>query len=117
MRAILQVVINAVAIWAAAKLVPGVDYYGTVWMLLLAGLVMGVINLLVKPIVTLLSLPLILLTLGLFYLVVNGVMLQLAAMLVPGFSISGCLPAVLGALVFSVVNWVLGGLLAESDDD
>ena len=78
---IVQIVINAAALWLAAYLVPGVTYTGNVVYLLLAGLVMGLVNLLVKPVVTLLSLPLIIVTLGLFYLVVNGLMLALVALI------------------------------------
>ncbi|MCB1055015.1 MAG: phage holin family protein [Acidobacteria bacterium] len=108
---IVQIVINAAALWLAAYLVPGVTYTGNVVYLLLAGLVMGLVNLLVKPVVTLLSLPLIIVTLGLFYLVVNGLMLALVATLLQGLTVDGCMPAILGGLVIGVFNWVVRGLL------
>ena len=82
-RALLQIALNGVAVLVAAYLVPGILYTGSLPALLLVGLVVGLINLIVKPIVTFFSFPLILLTLGLFYLVINGLMLYLAAWLLP----------------------------------
>jgi putative membrane protein len=107
LRALVQVVLNGVALWIASQLVPGIHYQGSLLYLLLAGLVMGLINLLVKPLVTLLSFPLILLSLGLFYLVINGLMLYLAAGLLDGLSVDGCLPALLGGLVIAAFNWLV----------
>lgn len=106
-RAILQVVANGLAVLLAAHLIPGVGYTGGWLYLLLVGLVIGLINLLVKPLVSLLSLPLVILTLGLFYLVINGAMFWLAAWLLSGLSVDGCLPAILGGLVLAVVNWLV----------
>jgi putative membrane protein len=107
MRAVVQVIVNAVALYAAARLVPGIFYTGDLWHLLLAGLVLGLINLLVKPIVTFFSLPLILLTLGLFYLVINGLMLLLTAYLLPSLQVHGCGPAILGGLIIAIGNWLV----------
>jgi putative membrane protein len=107
LRALLQIVLNGLGLLLAAHLVPGIHYQGGLLYLLLAGLVIGLINLLVKPLVTLLSLPLIILTLGLFYLAVNGLMLYLAAGLLSGLSIDGCLPAILGGLVMGLFNWAV----------
>lgn len=106
LRALVQVVLNGVALWVASQLVPGIHYQGDLVYLLLAGLVIGAINLIVKPIVSFFSLPLIILTLGLFYLVINGLMLYLAAGLLDGLSIDGCVPALLGGLVIAVFNWL-----------
>ena len=115
-RAILQVVANGVAVLAAAYLVPGIDYTGGWLYLLLAGLVIGLINLLVKPLVSLLSLPLVIVTLGLFYLVINGAMFALAAWLLGGLSVDGCLPAILGGLVLAVFNWLVRVLFGGEKD-
>lgn len=107
LRALLQVVLNGIAVLIAAKLVPGIHYTGSLPYLLLVGLVMGLLNLLVKPLALLLSLPLIVVTLGLFYLVVNGAMLYLADLLLKDLRIDGCLPAILGGVVIAVFNWVV----------
>jgi putative membrane protein len=113
MRALVQIVLNAAGLWLAANLVPGIHYRGSVPYLLLAGLVIGLLNLLVKPLVTLLSLPLIVLTLGIFYLAINGLMLYLAAALLHGLTIDGCLPALLGGLVMGLFNWLVWRLAGE----
>jgi putative membrane protein len=107
LRAVLQIVLNGVAVLIAAYLVPGITYTGSLLYLLLVGLVIGLINLVVKPIVTFFSLPLIVVTLGLFYLVINGLMLYLAAAVLEGLTIEGCTPAILGGLVVAVVNWLV----------
>jgi putative membrane protein len=113
MRALLQVVLNAVALYIAAQIVPGISYRGGLVYLLLAGLLLGLLNLLVKPIVTVLSLPLIVLSLGLFYLVINGLVLYLTAKLVPGFHVAGCGAAILGGLVIALFNWAVHALVRD----
>lgn len=106
-RALAQIALNGFAVFLAAWLIQGIDYQGGILYLLLTGLVIGAINLLVKPLVTLLSLPLIVLSLGLFYLAINGAMLLLAANLLDGLTIDGCLPAILGGLVLALFNWAV----------
>ena len=106
-RALLQVVLNGVALLIAARLIPGIVYTGDLLYLLIAGLVLGLINLIVKPIVSFFSFPLIVLTLGLFYLVINGLMLYLAAYFLDGLQVDGCVPAILGGLVIAVSNWLV----------
>ena len=115
-RAVVQVVVNGIALLVASYLVPGVHYEGGLLYLLLAGLVIGLVNLLVKPLVTVLSLPLVIVTLGLFYLVINGAMFALAAWLLGGLSVDGCLPAILGGLVLAVFNWLVRVLFAGEKD-
>lgn len=107
MRALIQVILNGLAVLLAAWLVPGIDYQGGILYLLLTGLVMGLINLLVKPIVTVLSIPLIIVTLGVFYLAINGAMLMLAGALLDGLTVNGCLPAILGGIVIGLFNWLV----------
>jgi putative membrane protein len=115
-RALVQVVLNGIGLLVAAYLVPGVHYEGGLVYLLLAGVVIGLINLLVKPLVTLLSLPLVVLTLGLFFLVINGAMLWLAAKLLSGLSVDGCMAAILGGLVMGLFNWVVGAFAGAKED-
>ncbi len=102
--------IVAIALWVTTNIVPGVTVasFGT---LVLAALILGLVNALVKPVLVILTLPLTLLTLGLFYFVVNGIAFGLAAALVPGFSVASFTAAILGALVVSLVSWVLGAVL------
>ena len=113
LRALLQIVLNGVAVLIAAYLVPGITYTGDLVSLLVVGLVIGLINLVVKPIVSFFALPLIVLTLGLFYLVINGLMLWLAAYFLEDLQVAGCLPAILGGLVVAVFNWLVRAFASE----
>ncbi len=107
MRALLQVTVNALGLLVAARLVPGIEFEGGLLYLFLAGLAIGLINLLVKPLAILFSLPFIVLSLGLFFLVINGAMLWLAAFFLDGLTVQGCGPAILGGLVMALVNWLV----------
>ena len=102
---LLRVLINTVAIYFAATIVPGLSIDGVV-PALGAGLVLGLINAVVRPILIVLTLPVTLLTLGLFLFVLNGLCLWLTARLVRGFVVSGFWSAVFGALIVSVVSWL-----------
>ncbi len=107
-RALLRIVLNGVALLIAAHLVPGISYQQeNILLILLAGLVMGAVNLLVKPLVVFLSLPLIVVSLGLFYLAVNGLMLELVDWILPELTVEGCFPAVLGGIVIGLFNWAV----------
>ena len=109
---IAKVVIAAVALWLAAVIVPGIDYDG--WVnLLLAGLLLGLVNAFVRPVVTILTLPVTILTLGLFLLVVNAAMIGLVGWLLPGLTVAGFWPAIFAAIVTGVVSWVGQALLRE----
>jgi putative membrane protein len=113
LRALLQIVLNGVAVLVAAYLVPGISYTGSWFYLLLVGLVIGLINLVVKPLVVLFSFPLIVVTLGLFYLVINGLMLYLAAFLLEGLQVQGCVAAILGGLVMAIFNWLVRAFTSD----
>ena len=104
--------IVGVALWVTTQVVGGVHVssFGT---LAIAALVLGLVNALVRPVITILTLPLTIVTLGLFYLVVNGLAFGLAAALVRGFTVDGFGSAVLGALVVSIVSWVIGLVTRE----
>lgn len=109
----MQVVANGVAVWVAARLVPGIAYTGDLLYLLLAGIVLGLLNLLVKPVVSFFSFPFIVLTLGLFYLLINGLILWLADAFLDQLVVDGCLPAILGGLVIALFNWVVRAAFAK----
>ena len=110
---VIRVLVNAAAIWLATRIVSGItaDSGGQI---LLAGLVLGLINALVRPVLVLLTLPLTLLTLGLFLLVLNAFCLRMTSWLVSGLHVDGFWAAVLGAVVISLVSWVLTAFVSDS---
>ena len=110
---VIRLFVNALALSAAARLVSGIDLHGDLGDVLIVALVFGLLNALVKPFLILLSFPVILLTLGLFAFVLNGVMLIVTANLTENLSVSGLWPAIIGSLVVSFVSALLGGMLPE----
>ncbi|WP_340647214.1 phage holin family protein [Phenylobacterium sp.] len=115
-RFLARVLIAALGLWLAAVLLPGVSYSG--WLdLLLAALLLGVVNAIVRPIVFLLTLPLTILTLGLFLLVVNAAMIGLVALLLPGFMVSGLIAGILASIIVGVVSWVGQVVLGDGRGD
>jgi putative membrane protein len=102
----------AVGLAVATYLVPGV-HVTSGSALAVGALVLGFVNAVVRPVLTLLTLPLTLVTLGLFYLVVNAAAFGLAAAVVPGFSVASFWAALLGALVVSLVSWLVGAFTAK----
>ena len=111
MRILIDWLVTAVALYVTAWLVPGIHVPEGVAPLLLAALVIGLVNAVVRPVAVILTLPITVLTLGLFYLVLNGLLFYLAAALTPGFSLAGFWSAVLGALVMSIVGMVLHAIV------
>ena len=110
MRLILTIVGNALALLATAYFVPGIRFSGSITQLLLAGLIFGLLNLIVRPIAVILSLPALVLTLGLFYFVLNGILLWVAAQFIPGYRVDGIVAGMLGSLVIAIVNWLVGAI-------
>jgi putative membrane protein len=106
-------IVLSVALWVASNVVSGVAI-GSWSALLLGAAVLGVVNTVVRPVMTLLTLPITILTLGLFYLVVNGAAFGLAAALVPGFDVASWVAAILGALVTGVAAWLVGAVLGPA---
>jgi putative membrane protein len=108
---LIKVLIGAAALWVAVQLVPGLDFEGSIPTLLLIALILGVVNAVVKPILTLISIPLIVLTLGLFLLVVNAITLHLVVWLSESFDLGltsdGFGSTFLAAVVVSLVVWGL----------
>jgi len=115
MRVLLSIVFNAVALYATALVVPGISFHGNLVMLLVAGGIFGLFNLIVRPVALLLSLPLLIVTLGLFYFVLNGILLWVASFFLPGYNVAGVIPGIVGSLVFAIVNWALLALFAPKD--
>ena len=110
MRILLSIVANAVALFATAYVVPGITFAGTWVQLLVAGAIFGLLNLIVRPIALFLSLPLLVLTLGLFYFVLNGLLLWGFSKFMPGYNVDGLWAGILGSLVIMIVNWAVHAL-------
>ena len=117
MRLILRLLINAAALWAAIKLVPGLAFEGSPLAFLGVALVFGILNAVVKPVLKILTCPMLILTLGLFTFVLNAVVLWMTAALSDalglGFRAPLFFPAFFGALVISVVSLLLSWLLPD----
>jgi putative membrane protein len=109
---LVRVLVNALAILLAVNVVPGIEARGLVT-ILGAGLVLGLINAVVRPVLLVLTLPLTLVTLGLFLLVLNALCLWLTSALVKGFTVHGFWAAFFGALIVSVVSWLLNAFLSD----
>lgn len=108
---IIQFVGTALALLLVSRIVPGISVDG-IYVALVAALVLGILNVLVKPILFILTLPITIITFGLFTFVLNAFMFWLAASFLDGFVVSGFLPALVGSLIVSVVNTVLHRILA-----
>jgi len=110
---IIRLFVNAVALWIAARLVDGIDLSGEFAPVLLVAAVFGLVNTLLKPLIMLLSLPFVILTLGLFTLVVNALMLMLTAALVASLSVTDFLAALWGSLLISLVSLLFSVILPD----
>ena len=108
-----RLVITGLGLWAAETIVPGVriDGWGN---LVLAALLLGIVNAVIRPIILILTLPLTILTLGLFILVVNGISLALVAWLMPSFSLSGLGAAILASIVVGLTSWLASAFVGGS---
>ena len=115
MGILIGIVSNAIALYLTT-FVPGITFTGDLLTLFVAGLLLGIFNLIVRPIAMFLALPLLILTLGLFYFVLNGILLWLAALVLPGYRVDGLVAGILGALVMTVANWVLSALFGKGKD-
>ncbi len=115
---VLHWLLNAAALWVAAWLLPGLDFQGTLLQLLMVAAVFGIVNSLLRPILTVLTCPLIVVTLGLFTLVINALMLLLTGSLSArwdlGFTVTGFWAAFFGGLVVGLVSVVLSLLLPRA---
>ena len=116
MGILIGIVCNAVALYVTTLVVPGIAFTGNLLTLFLGGLILGIFNLIVRPIAMLLALPLLIITLGLFYFVLNGLLLWLAAAFLPGYSVNGLVPGIVCALVMTLMNWVLGLFFKKKED-
>jgi putative membrane protein len=109
---LIRAVVNALAIWLATEIVPGIEA-GSVTTVVVAALVLGLVNAIVRPVLLVLTLPLTLVTLGLFLFVLNALCLWLTSAIVPGFEVRGFWPAFWGALIVSALSWVVNGFVSD----
>lgn len=111
MQFLLRLLINAAALWMAIQLVDGIDHRGSIWSLLFVALVFGVLNASIRPLLTLLTLPVLILTLGLFIFVINALMLLMtgwvSGVLGLGFHVDGFWDAFFGGLIVAIVSLLL----------
>ena len=121
MHLLLRLLINAAALWAATQLVPGISFMGDWRLLFVVALIFGILNALVRPVLFILTLPFLIVTLGLFTLVLNALMLWLTSAVSEalglGFQVAGFWAAFLGALVVSVVSFALSLFVASGAHD
>ena len=122
MKLLIRWVIASLALFAAAWLVPGIQVEGTAWIVYaVMAVILGLVNAIVRPLLKLLTCPLIILTLGLFTLVINGLTLWLSSSIAVnwfsvGFYVNGFWPAFLGGLIVSVVTVILSALIRDDED-
>src|SRR4030065_993666 len=107
---LLRILVVALGLWLASVLVPGIAVHGA-WTLLGAALLLGIVNAVVRPLLVILTLPITVLTLGLFLLVINAATLGLVAWMLDNFTIAGFWPALLGAIVVSVTGWLASDVI------
>jgi putative membrane protein len=113
MKLLLIWVLNALALLAVAYLVPGIHVAGFT-AALVAALVIGLVNMLIKPVLVLLTLPITVLTLGLFILVINGLLFYAVGSWLEGFEVNTFLAGMVGALLYSIFSWILSALLIDN---
>ena len=107
--------ITAVAVMVASFLLNGISY-GDSWTVLLgASLLLGIINALIRPVLLILSLPFILVTLGVFIFVINALLLLLVSKMIPGFQVDGFWSAFFGSIIISIVSWLFSAFFRGSD--
>ena len=115
MRILLVWLINAVALFALPYLMPSIHVESFV-SALIAALVLGLINALIRPLLVLLTLPVTILTLGLFIFVINGLLFWAVGSWLEGFRVDGFWAGVIGAIVYSLISWVLSAIFLRSKD-
>jgi putative membrane protein len=107
---LIRAAVVALGLWLASQIVPGVEIRST-GALIAAALLLGVVNAVVRPILVILTFPITLLTLGLFLLVINGLMIELVSHFLDGFVVVGLWPAILCAIVVSITSWLMSGFI------
>ena len=112
MHLLIRLIVNAIVFYLIATYVPGFSIHSgnVVMTVLIAALIFGIVNAIIRPILLLITLPINIVTLGLFTIIINALMLWLTVVLVPGFTVSGFVPALEGAIIMMIVSLVLSHL-------
>ena len=117
MNRVIGILVNAAALWVAVQIVPGLDFVGEIWKLLVVAVIFGLINAFIKPILVIFSLPITVITLGLFLLVINALLLMLtgwiSGQLDLGFTVADFWAALLGSIVISLAGMVLSFVVSR----
>lgn len=114
LRFIVQAVVTALGLWLSAKVVPGVDFTSNA-SLAAAAVILGLVNAVVRPVMIILTLPLTIVTFGLFLLVVNAAMIGLTAWFLGGFVVNGLWAGIGAAIVTGVVSWIAASLFGDGE--
>ncbi|HEY4517079.1 MAG TPA: phage holin family protein [Candidatus Paceibacterota bacterium] len=113
MHFVLRYLGTAAAVFLTIYLVPGIDSTGGWLTILLVALVWSVITMVIRPVLHILTLPITIITFGLFALILNALLFWAMIIVVPGFIVGGFFPALLGAVVLSVINWLIHGVIPD----
>ena len=117
MNRVIGILVNAIALWVAVQIVPGLDFVGEIWKLLVVAVIFGLINAFIKPILVIFSLPITVMTLGLFLLVINALLLMLtgwiSGQLDLGFTVADFWAALLGSIVISLAGMLLSFVVSR----
>jgi putative membrane protein len=114
MKLLVTWILNALALLAVAYLLPNI-HVANIWIALVAALVIGLANVLIKPILVILTLPITLITLGLFIFVINGVLFWAVGHFLQGFEVRTLLAGIIGAIAYSVISWILSAIVIDKD--
>ena len=114
MKILLVWLLNALALIAVAYLMPSVTV-ASFWTALVAALILGLVNAVIRPVLILLTLPVSVLTLGIFILVINGLLFWFVGSFIEGFRVEGFWAGFIGAILFSIVSWALSALVLKGD--
>ena len=110
MNILIRILLSALAVYISAKFLPGITLTGGLWTAIVVAVVLGLLNAFVKPILTILTIPVTILTLGLFLLVINVIIIYIAAALIGGFDVDGFFSALIFSIVVSIVSWILSSI-------
>jgi putative membrane protein len=116
LRFIIQAVVTALGLWLAAEFIPGVEVLSS-GSLIAAAVLLGLVNALVRPVLTFITFPLTVITFGLFLLVVNAATIGIVAMLLGGFNVTGLMAGIGAAIVTGLVSWIAGWFIGGDKKD